>query len=93
MAMDHPFLVLASIFTLGLIYVVFPVATEAFMRYRKSRNLTCPEEAKTAVVSIDARDAALNAAIGNKRLHIKSCSLWPQKSHCAQGCLVQAMGR
>jgi hypothetical protein len=88
--MDHPFLVLAAIAALGLVYVVTPVVTQVFMQYRKTRNVTCPEEAKRAAVSIDARTAALTSAWGRPNLRVKNCSLWPQKSGCAQGCLVKS---
>ncbi len=87
--MDKPLLVLAAIAALGLIYVVFPVAMDAFLRYRKSRSVTCPEERKDATVNIDAKAAALAAALGKTGLQICNCTLWPEKMNCARRCLLQ----
>lgn len=87
--MDKPLLVIAAIAALGLIYVVFPVVLEAFMRYRKIRRVTCPEEEKTALMNIDAKAAALAAAKGKAQLRVSNCSLWPEKNNCAQHCLLQ----
>jgi hypothetical protein len=87
--MDKPLLVLAAIAALGLVYVVFPVVMDAFMRYRKIRRVTCPEEEKTALMNIDAKAAALAAAKGKTQLRVINCSLWPEKRDCAQHCLAQ----
>lgn len=87
--MDKPLLVLAAIAALGLIYVVFPVVMDAFMRYRKIRRVNCPEEEKTALMNIDAKAAALAAAQGKTQLRVSNCSLWPEKRGCAQRCLAQ----
>jgi len=89
--MEHPFLVLAAIAALGLLYVVFPVVLQTFMQYRKSRSLSCPEEGRMATVAIDARTAARSAAVGAPRLRVLNCSLWPQKCGCRQGCLAHAL--
>jgi hypothetical protein len=88
--MDKPLLVLAAIYALGLVYVVLPVVMEAWLRYRKSRQVTCPEEKIAAAINIDARAAAVAAAKGKTRLQIRDCSLWPEKSGCGQHCLAQA---
>jgi hypothetical protein len=87
--MDKPLLVLAAIAALGLVYVVFPVVMDAFMRYRKTRRVTCPEEEKTALMNVDAKAAALAAAQGKTQLRVINCSLWPEKRGCAQRCLAQ----
>ena len=87
--MKQPLLLLAAIAALGLVYVVFPVVTDAFMNYRKRRNLTCPEEGKTASIQLDAKTAALTAARGKLQLRIRDCSLWPEKRVCGQRCLAQ----
>jgi hypothetical protein len=87
--MKQPLLLLAAIAALGLVYVIFPVVTDAFMNYRKRRNLTCPEEKKAASIQIDAKIAALTAAQGKLQLRVRDCSLWPEKRDCAQRCLAQ----
>ena len=85
--MNQPILVIAALLALGLIYVLAPVAMEAFMRFRKARHVHCPEEPTSAEIKIDAQRAALSVLAGEERLRIRQCSLWPQKSGCAQGCL------
>jgi hypothetical protein len=87
--MEKPLLVIAAVWALGLVYVVFPVMLAAFMRCRKSRRVACPEKQKIAVVNIDARAAAYAAAQGKTRLQIRGCSLWPEKDGCNQSCLAQ----
>jgi hypothetical protein len=89
--MEHPFLVLAAIAALGLMYVVFPVVLQTFLHYRKGRSLACPEEGRTATVIIDAKTAARTAAVGTPRLQVLNCSFWPQKCGCRQGCLAHAL--
>lgn len=87
--MDKPLLVLAAIAALGLVYVVFPVVMDAFMRYRKSRRVSCPEAGKAADINIDARLAALQAGLGKTKLQVAHCSMWPERKGCGQNCLVQ----
>lgn len=89
--MNHPVLVLAAITGLGLAYVLFPVMMQIFMRYHKAQSVTCPEEGKTVTINIDARKAALAAAIDKTNLSLRDCSLWPKKSGCAQGCLANVI--
>jgi hypothetical protein len=87
--MEKPLLMIAVIAGIGLVYVVFPVMMDAFMRYRKIRRVNCPEEEKTALMNIDAKGAALSAAKGKTQLRVINCSLWPEKRGCAQRCLTQ----
>jgi hypothetical protein len=87
--MERPLLLLAAIAALGAIYVVLPVMMDAFLRYRKHRKLTCPEEKRTASVGIDAKAAAWGAAMDKTQLRVRDCSLWPEKHDCAQRCLEQ----
>ncbi len=87
--MERPLLVLAAIAALGLFYVVFPVILDAFMRYRRIHRVNCPEDEKTALVSIDAKAAALTAAQGKTQLRVINCSFWPARKGCAQGCMAQ----
>jgi hypothetical protein len=87
--MEKPLLVIAAVWALGLVYVVFPAMLDAFMRYRKSRRVACPEKQKAAVVKMDAPAAAFAAVQGKTRLQIRGCSLWPEKEGCNQSCLAQ----
>jgi hypothetical protein len=87
--MEKPLLMIAVVAGIGLVYVVFPVMLDAFMRYRKIRSVTCPEEKRGAFMNIDAKGAALSAAKGKTQLRVFDCSLWPEKKNCAQRCLAQ----
>ncbi len=87
--MEKPLLMIAAIAGIGLVYVVLPVMLDAFMRYRKIRRVTCPEEKKTALMNVNAKAAALAAAQGKAQLRVSNCSLWPEKRGCAQRCLAQ----
>jgi hypothetical protein len=88
--MDHPFLVIAALIALSLIYVLGPVAMDAFARYRKTRRVLCPEETTSAEIKIDSQRASLTTVAGMERLRIRQCSLWPEKSGCGQSCLLHA---
>jgi len=78
---------LMLIAAIGLLYVVLPVAIEAFFRFRGRRGVTCPRTGVTAEVTIDAWHAAATAVPGPSRLHATDCSLWPEHAGCAQNCL------
>ncbi len=85
--MGNPWILVAAILTLALLYVLAPVVTDAFRRYRSSRLLRCPETGKEAEVGIDASKAALTSAFGPPVLRVKDCSLWPERKDCEQECL------
>lgn len=54
-----------------------------FLKYRGKRLVTCPENAETAAVSVDA----IHAAFSDVRL--SACSRWPERQGCDQRCLAQ----
>jgi hypothetical protein len=83
----HPWLLIAAILAVAALYVVFPVARHAYRRRREPQLLTCPETQEPAAVFVDARRAALTAALGKERLRVANCSLWPARRGCAQSCL------
>lgn len=87
--MTKPLLVLTAVFAVGMIYVIFPVMLQTFLSYRKSRQVSCPEEKKMATIHLDASAAALAAARGKTKLQIRDCSLWPRENGCARSCLAQ----
>lgn len=85
--MSVPWIVVASIITVAVLYVLLPVVAVTFRRFRSRRLLRCPETGGQAEVDIDARQAALTSAFGRALLRVKMCSLWPQRKGCAQHCL------
>ena len=85
--MSAPWIVLAAIVALAMVYVLLPVVGGVFIRYRRTRGLTCPGTGADAKVRVDARWAALTAAFRHPVLRVKTCSLWPKRSDCQQNCL------
>jgi len=85
--MNDPWTVIAAIVAVALLYVLFPVVAETFLRVRARRSFICAETGATAEVGVDARRAALAAAIGRPALQVKTCSLWPERSGCGRSCL------
>lgn len=64
---------------------------EIYRRYSGCRLVTCPEDQRSGVVSIDARHAMATAIDGNADLRISDCSRWPEHSQCNRTCLAQAV--
>jgi len=85
--MNDPWAVLAAIVGVAVGYVLLPVVAETFLRVRAKRRFVCPERGVTAEVGVDARRAALAAAVGRPALQVKTCSLWPERSGCRRSCL------
>lgn len=85
--MNAPWILLAAIVAVALVYVLLPVVGEVFLRFRAKRQLRCPETGTNAEVGVDARRAAFTAAIRQPLLRVKSCSLWPERLGCGQHCL------
>lgn len=85
--MSQPWIVLAAIVAVGVLYVLLPVVAGVYRRYRAPRALRCPETGETAEVGVDARRAALGAAFGEPRLRVARCSRWPERHGCDEACL------
>jgi len=85
--MGAPGIAVTAIISLAAVYVLVPVAADAFRRFRTRRSLRCPETGREAEVGIDAGRAALTSAFGRALLRVKSCSLWPERKACAQDCV------
>lgn len=74
---------------LAALYFIVPFVVGTYIKYRGKRVITCPETRKPAAVEVDARRAALTAAVSHPELRLKSCSRWPERQDCAQECLLQ----
>jgi len=85
--MSAPWIVLAAIVALAVAYVLLPVVSAVFLRFRGTKELACPETGVTAKVGADARWAAVTAAFRHPILRVKNCSLWPGRRGCEQNCL------
>lgn len=71
------------------LYFVVPFALGAYLKYRGRMVVTCPETREQVGVRVDAKHAALTAAVGHPDLRLKSCTRWPEKRDCGQECLLQ----
>ena len=84
---EDPVLLIAGIVTFGLLFVVAPVAIDAYRQYRYRKVITCPEAHSLAEVNLNAGVAALGAGVGRPRLQVRSCSLWPKRQGCDEKCV------
>jgi hypothetical protein len=64
---------------------------EIYRRYSGSRLVSCPENQRPGVVSIDARHAVATGIDGCPNLRLSECTRWPERSNCGQACLSQAV--
>jgi hypothetical protein len=84
-------LVLGAVALLGLgaLFLVGRRLVRAWLAYRGTRVVVCPENQQTAAIEVDARHAALTAAHGEPQLQLDSCTRWPERGGCSQECLAQ----
>src|SRR3990172_12887560 len=85
--MSVPWIVVASIIAVAVLFVLLPVVADTFCRFRSKRLLRCPETFGEAEVGIDARQAAWTSAFGRALLRGKMCFLLPPPKGGAQACL------
>lgn len=74
---------------LGVLFVFGRRLLDAWMRYRGTRVVVCPENREMVAVNVDARHAALSASGGRPDLRLETCTRWPEKAGCGQECLGQ----
>ena len=85
--MNRLLTLIAGVVTFGLYFVIAPVATNKYRRYRKRRTVICPDTGQIAEVELKAVQAGLMSALGKHWVRVKRCSLWPRKKGCAQECV------
>lgn len=69
-----------------------PVAlagVRAYRLYGRARLVTCPETAEAVLVKIHATRAIASKLAGGNQLPLRSCSRWPERKDCDQGCVNQ----
>lgn len=69
------------------LYPALRMMAGAYLKFRGTRVITCPENAQPAAVEVNATRAALAMLTGAPRLRLKDCSRWPEKRNCGQECL------
>jgi hypothetical protein len=62
---------------------------QAWLAFRGTRIVVCPENREMVAVEVDAAHAALSAPQGRPQLRLESCSRWPERQGCGQECLGQ----
>ena len=86
--MNRIFWLIFGVTLLGTAYVVRPVMTDTYRRYRGRKIVVCPETGQIAEIELNAKEATLLSALGNLWLRVKWCSLWPRQERCAEDCLT-----
>lgn len=75
---------------IGTVLAVYAgIALAAWIRLRGTRVVTCPETKKPAAVTIDTGHAAITAVWEKADLTLATCSRWPERRACDQGCVPQ----
>ena len=80
---------LLIIAALAVIFLLLRVVVAAYLKFRGTRVITCPETETPAAVEVDARLAAISAVRGKPELRLTDCSRWPEREGCGQDCLRQ----
>ena len=87
--MDSLLTVVAPIAAVGALYVVVPVVTDAYRRFRGTKVVICPETHAPAEIQLDVGQAAASMATGPPDLKVTRCSRWPERHYCDQACAKQ----
>jgi hypothetical protein len=85
----RPLLAIFSVAALVVLAFIGRRLVGAWIRYRGTRLVVCPENQALVAVSVDAAHAARRAAQGRAELRLESCTRWPEKRSCGQECLAQ----
>lgn len=83
----EPLMIIGALLTLGVAYVLVPVALHTYRRIRGPRFVICPETDRSTEIQLGAVRAGLGAAVGRRWLPVKKCGRWPERQACDQRCL------
>ncbi|MBI3635694.1 MAG: hypothetical protein HY216_05665, partial [Candidatus Rokubacteria bacterium] len=85
----QPWSVLAGLVLVAALFVLVPVATATFSRFRGAWRVRCPEEDAEARITLDAGAAARGEILGRAdATTVVRCSSWPERQGCRQTCLT-----
>jgi hypothetical protein len=87
--MKTPLGLILTIIALGAFYNVLPVTRDAYRRFNYRKVVTCPNTRRLAEVKLNAFWAAFTAVFRRPALRVKSCTLWPEKKGCMEGCVKE----
>ena len=91
--MNRVFWLLLGVTVLGAVYVVAPLVTDTYRRYRGRKFVVCPDTGQIAEVELKAKRASLFSAFGKEWARVRWCNLWPRRKGCAQDCLKNLCDR
>ena len=82
---------MTAIYVIGFILALAGIGVlgRAYLKFRGTRLVTCPETKNTAAVQVAAGQAAIRSALGDTHLRLKECNRWPEHRNCGQECLAQ----
>jgi hypothetical protein len=88
------YVVILSLASIALSIAAFFIAriSLVFFRLRGSHEVLCPDDKNPAVIQIRAWHAAMTSVADDPEGLIRTCSRWPEKSKCDQGCLRESPG-
>jgi hypothetical protein len=81
--------IIIAVVALGVLYLVIRLVAGAYLTYRGTRLVTCPETNEPAAVEVNATHAAFTSMARKPDLQLDTCSRWPERQHCGQECLRQ----
>ncbi|MGE5414740.1 MAG: hypothetical protein ACM3NW_11225 [Syntrophomonadaceae bacterium] len=76
----------------GFLVVVLSVGLLEYEDLKRKRTVVCPETGDPESIGVDAREGAMSVAFGLPRLHVVTCSRWPERRSCDQACREQVRG-
>jgi hypothetical protein len=80
----------AAYFAARAAYRILKVKLDAYLLYRGTRVVVCPETRRHVAVEVDAAHAAATAdADGEAELRLSSCTRWPERADCDRDCIYQ----
>ncbi len=83
----NPWIVIAGVVVIAVVYVVLPVGLSMSGRFRGWKIVTCPTAYRPTAILVGR--AGLAEALGVRSLRrIRGCSLWPERSGCDRRCLA-----
>jgi hypothetical protein len=85
----HLVLGVAVLVGVGVLFVFGRRVAGAWLRYRGTRVVVCPENREMVAVEVDATHAALSSPQGRPELRLDACTRWPERAGCGQECLGQ----
>lgn len=80
---------LLLVVSLAALYVALRATLGAYLTFRGTRVVTCPETGTPAGVGVDAAHAGMTALCHVPELRVASCSQWPEHRDCGQACLAR----